>query len=89
MEILENKLKSVYEKYRKEYASVCEPINGLESRRDNALKFDPINEKFIDEITEELNKHLENNSEYSKEQIIEIGQKYIKGFQKYLFDPFC
>ena len=56
----------------------------MESRRDNALKFDPINEKFIDEITEELNKHLENNSESSKEQIIEIGQKYIKGFQKYL-----
>ena len=89
MKILENKLKTVSEKYRKEYASVCEPINGLESRRDNALKFDPINEKFIDEITDELNKHLENNIDSDKQKTIEIGQKYIKGFQKYLFDPFC
>ena len=89
MEILENKLKTISEKYRNEYASVCEPISGLESRRDNALKFDPINEKFIDEITDELNKHLENNSDSDKQQTVEIGQKYIKDFQKYLFDPFC
>ncbi len=89
MGTLENKLKTVSEKYRKEYASVCEPINGLESRRDNALKFDPINEKFRDQIIDELNKYLENNIDSDKESAIKIGQKYIKGFEKYLIDPFC
>ena len=89
MKILENKLKTISEKYRKKYASACEPINGLESRRDNALKFDPINEKFIDEITDELNKHLENNIDSDKQKTIEIGQKYIKDFKKYAFNPFC
>ncbi len=88
MKELNKTLKSTLEKYKKEYGSVCEPLEGLGSRKNNASKFDPINKEFISEITENLNDYLEKNPKSDRNKVIEIGQDYIKTFSKQLINPF-
>ena len=88
MEKLTKLLKSTTEKYKKEYASVCESGNGIISLKNNASKFDPINKKFISEITENMNDYLEKYPESNREKIIETGQIYIKEFLSKLTNPF-
>ena len=88
MNELKKTLKLTTEKYKKEYASVCEPLDGLVSRQNNALKFDPINKKLITEITENMNDYLEQNPESDRNKVIETGQDYIKIFARQLINPF-
>lgn len=88
MEKLKKTLESTFEKYKKEYASVCEPLDGLVSRQNNALKFDPINKKLISEITEKLNDYIVQNPESDRNKVIETGQDYIKTFARQLINPF-
>ncbi|CAM3593550.1 hypothetical protein O8E88_002276 [Flavobacterium psychrophilum] len=88
MEELEQKLKLTFEKHKKGYASICEPISGLISRQNNALKFGAVNEKYVDEILEILNTHIENKSDSEKENSIEISKDYINLFQKLVINPF-
>ena len=88
MEELKKTLQSTLDKYKFEYKSVCETLTGLESRKNNALKFDLFNEKLISEIMEKLNEFAEINPNVERNEIIEIGQLYIKDFQKQLIDPF-
>jgi len=88
MEKLKKTLEATFEKYKKEYASVCEPLDGLVSRQNNALKFDPINKKLISEITEKLNDYIEQNPESDSNKVIETGQEYIKTFERQLINTF-
>ena len=88
MKDLEKVLKATSEKYRKKLLSVYSKENNLESLRDNALKFDPINKEFVSEIIENLNDYQESNPKLEREEIIELGQKYIKDFMTSNFlDP--
>lgn len=75
------------EKYKKEYVSVCEPIDGSVSKRNNASKFGPIHRKLGVEITEKLNDYIEQNPETDRNMLIEISGIYIKAFAIYLLDP--
>ena len=88
MNELKKILKSTTEKYKKEYASVCEPLDGLVSMQNNALKFDPINKKLITEITDKMNDYIEQNPESDRNKVIETGQDYIKEFSRQLINPF-
>ena len=88
MEELKKSLQSTFDKHKFEYKSVCETLSGLESRKNNALKFDSYNEKLISEIMEKLNEFIKINPNVERNEIIEIGQSYIKDFQKQLINPF-
>jgi TonB-linked SusC/RagA family outer membrane protein len=88
MEELKKSLQSTLDKHKFEYKSVCETLSGLESRKNNALKFDLFNEKLISEIMQKLNEFVERNPDAERNEIIEIGQLYIKDFQSQLIDPF-
>ena len=88
METLETTLQSILDKYKNEYKSICEPISGFVSRRNNASKFTEINKKLVSEIIEKLNLFMEINPNSEKNKIIEIGQIYIKNFQKQIINPF-
>ena len=88
MEELKKSLQSTLDKHKFEYKSVCETLSGLESRKNNALKFDLFNEKLISEIMHKLNEFVERNPDAERNEIIEIGQLYIKVLQSQLINPF-
>jgi hypothetical protein len=88
MKELEEKFELTFEKHKKEYASICEPISGLISRQNNASKFDSANEKYIDEIIEILNIYVGNKNDSEIENAIKISKAYIKLFPKLLINPF-
>ena len=88
MKELKEKFELAFEKHKKEYASICEPISGLISRQNNASKFDSANEKYIDEVIEILNIYVENKNDSERESAIEISKDYIKLFPKLLINPF-
>lgn len=88
MEELEQKFESILKKYKKEYASICEPITGLVSRQNNANKFDSANEKYTGEVIEILNIYVENKNDSERESAIEMSKDYIKKFSELLINPF-
>ena len=88
MEALETTLQLILDKYKNEYKLICEPVSGFVSRRNNASKFTEINKKLVSEIIEKLNLFMEINPASEKNKVIEIGQIYIKSFQKLIINPF-
>lgn len=88
MKELEEKFELAFEKHKKEYASICEPISGLISRQNNASKFDSANEKYIDEVIEILNIYVENKDDSEREKAIKLSKEYISLFQRLAINPF-
>lgn len=88
MEELKNTLQLTLEKYKNEYKAICEPLSDLVSRKNNASKFDEINEKMISEIIDKSNAFIVINPDAEKNKVIEVSQMYIKDFQKQLINPF-
>lgn len=88
MEELKQQLELTFEKHKKEYASICEPISSIVSRQNNAFKFDSANKKYVEEIIEILNRYVENRTETERESAIETSKEYIKLFPQLLINPF-
>ena len=88
MKELKKTLDNLYEKYKKEYTSICEPVKSIISAGNNAEKFHPLKERLQTEIIKELNDCIKENPKTDTEIAFKLCRKCSESFDNRIYNPF-